>query len=123
MHRNDKSFYFLYIEPSVEDKSDQPLDDIYTESIRYFLDNAKIGGSHGYSNLKCQGDHFTEGAAFLGCHKNCDGERSDNHDYLLENGFITNSLCVHYVRWFRKSITGENLQKLKVLKELYETKK
>lgn len=123
MHRNDESNYFLYIEPPIEDKSTDPADDIYTRSVQHFLDRAKVGVSTRYDDLKCLNGDFYENDGYRGFHTNCDGTYSSNHDYLLENGFITNSLCVHYVRWFRKSITGENLKKLEILKELYETKK
>jgi len=122
MHRNDNSNYFLYIEPSLQEKSLEPVNDIYTEAIEYFF-NKSTRGCGWFSNLKSNGvDDFTVGFAYKGCHSCSDGEQSSNVDYLLENGYITNSLCVHYVRWFRNSITGFNLEKLEILKKLYENK-
>lgn len=118
MQRNDTSNYFLYIEPLIEEKSTEPIDDIYTESIKWAFDNSK-GGVAPYSNLTDVGNFFDETQSWRGWHQNCDNERSDCRDYLLPNGYITNSLCVHYVRWFRNSIQGYNLEKLETIKTLY----
>lgn len=125
MHRNDNSNYFLYIEPSLEEKSSEPIDDIYTHAVQYFFDRSTSGAAAGYSNLESKGDQseFNAGSGYRGFHENCDDIWSSNQDYLFPNGFITNSLCIHYVRWFRNSITGFNLEKLEILKNLYETSK
>jgi hypothetical protein len=87
MHRNDNSNYFLYIEPSLQEKSLEPVNDIYTEAIEYFF-NKSTRGCGWFSNLKSNGvDDFTVGFAYKGCHSCSDGEQSSNVDYLLENGF------------------------------------
>lgn len=120
MHRNDSTNYFLYIEPNLVEKSEFPIDDEYTKAIEYFFKRSKSGGAN-YSKLDDLGT-FDEGNGWRGFHMNCDDERSDNHDYLLENGYITNSLCVYYVCWFRQAITGHNLEKLENLRSLYVQK-
>lgn len=120
MHRNDNSNYFLYIEPSLEEKSSEPIDDVYTEAVQWALSNSLVG-LFGSGTLNDRGDakYFSVGNGWRGCHINCDGERSTNHDYLLDIGFITNSLCDHYTRWFRTAVDGPNLAKLEKLKNLY----
>lgn len=121
MHRNDNSNYFLYIEPTIEEKSLEPINDIYTKVVQYFFDNATLGVISAYDNLSSNGDviDFRANAGYKGFHRNCDGTHSSNCDFLFSNGYITNSLCVHYVRWFRGAITGANLIKLENLKDLY----
>lgn len=118
MHRNDTSNYFLYIEPTLDQKSPDPINDIYTEAVEKFFKTA-VSGTAYYHVLRDTGTEFSEGNGWRGIHCNCDGEVSSNQDYLLGNGYITNSLCVHYVRWFRSAIDGENFKKLEILKKLY----
>lgn len=118
MHRNDNSNYFLYIEPSIEEKSHNPIDDVYTEAMQWAFDNS-VSGAAEYSDLTDLGMDFQIGNGWRGVHSNCDGEKSSSRDFLLPNKYITNSLCVHYVRWFRNSIVGYNLQKLETIKNLY----
>jgi len=118
MHRNDDSNYFLYIEPSIKEKSIEPIDDVYTEAIQWAFDAAESGSAY-YSNLNDRGHAFSIGCGWRGIHQNCDDAYSSSNDYRLSNGYITNSLCVHYVRWFRNSIQGHNLEKLETIKNLY----
>lgn len=127
MHRNDDSNYFLYIEPILEEKSIIPIYDDYTSAVSWAFIESTPGAIYGYSDLDSNGDRrdFHIDASWRGVHENCDGHRSTNHDYLLKNGYITNSLCVHYVTWFRTSIIGHNLEKLEKLKlwwSLYHTR-
>lgn len=125
MHRNDNSNYFLYIEPKIEEKSADPVNDVYTEAVQWFFDNSESGTIYGYSNLNDLGnsEDFSIGNGWRGWHVNCDGEESSNRDYLFSNGLITNFLCVHYTRWFRNSIVGPNLEKLEILKDLFLSSK
>lgn len=122
MHRNDNSNYFLYIEPDPSTRSVEPLMDEYTKAVQYFFDESKSGCCN-YSNLNDLGLDFYVGGGYRGMHTAPDGIRSTSCDYQLSNGFITNSLCVYYTQHYRSSIDGENLKKLEILKELYETKK
>lgn len=113
MHRADSSNYFLFIEPEASEKAKQPVKDELTASLEAALSQAKQGVSD-YSNLQSKGD-FTEGGGYRGMHFAEDGETSDVHDYLLPNGFITNSLCVHYAQYYRDVIPATELRKLKKL--------
>lgn len=122
MHRNDSSNYFLYIEPDPSTRSIEPLMDEYTKAVQYFF-YISTRGTADYDNLNDNGTTFHVGSGYRGSHTNKDGSNSSNCDYQLTNGFITNSLCVYYTQHYRSSIDGENLKKLEILKELYETKK
>lgn len=47
---------------------------------------------------------------FMGVHQcNC-GATSTSHDYVLPNGMITNSLCIHYLALHRETISSEQLE-------------
>ena len=133
MHREDNSKYLLYIEPKANEKLTNPIDDELTQLMEMALSKAKIGGAR-YSNLDDLGDghdiiwrettqrvpSFMEGAGFMGMHTTECGEWSDNHDYLLENGMITNSLATFYLRWYRNSIPESEIKKLEQLKKYYK---
>lgn len=119
MHRDDKSKYLLFIEPELKDKSAEPIDDEWTELMQKALNQSTPGGS-GYSEVNCSGAfHVGNEFWFRGSHTNCDGVRSDCKDFLLQNGLITNSLCVHYLRYFRNNIGNNDWDKLRDLKEYY----
>jgi hypothetical protein len=117
MHRNDKSIFLLYIEPSKEEKLKTPIDDELTHLMEIAFSEAKAGSAN-YSSIGKK-EIFKEGG-WRGWHTTDCGEKSDNHDYLLKNGLITNSLCVFYVRWYRNSISENDWNKLKMLGSYYE---
>jgi hypothetical protein len=120
MHRSDNSDYFLYIEPDARKRADTPVDDDLTQSLQLALSEATKGTAK-YSDLKSKGD-FTPDASWRGMHFAEDGEISDVSDFLLPNGFITNSLCVHYARYFRSEIPKTELKKLEALHEFMSTR-
>ena len=122
MHRTeDDSKYLLYIEPKAEYKAAEPVNDKLTELITNALMKSKKGASH-YSDKNDNG-FFIEGSAFRGFHMTECCEQSTNCDYLLENGMITNSLCVFYLQWYRTSIPKSEMKKLNELFNFYENKK
>lgn len=100
MHREDNSKYLLYIEPKKEEKSKIPIDD----------------------HLKNNMGRFRSGSGFKGFHTTDCGEKSTGHDYLLENGMITNSLSIFYLKWYRQSIPQSEMEKLNQLVKFYEEK-
>jgi len=119
MNRIDNSEFLLYIEPRREDKSDNPINDEITEVMKLALSEAKIGTAN-YSAIR-KDAHFSSGG-WRGIHT-CDcGERSDNHDYLLKNGMIVNSLCVFYLQYYRSSIPISEMDKVMGLVSFYQNK-
>jgi hypothetical protein len=133
MHRNDTSKYLLYIEPKASEKLQNPIEDELTQLMEMALSKAKRGGAN-YSDLEDMGDgytwtnnkgelkkvpSFTEDTAWRGTHRTECGEGSSNCDFLLENGMITNSLAPFYLRWYRYSISENDMRKLEELKKFY----
>ena len=117
VHRADKSKYFLFIEPDASKKSAKPVDDALTESLQAAMAQA-VKGTSAVDNLRDdKGDTFHAGNGYRGMHFAADGLVSDVNDYLLPNGFITNSLCVHYVRFYRDELPKTEMQKLRALHE------
>lgn len=113
MHREDNSRFVLYIEPRKEEKLTEPVDDELTRKLKKAFAQA-IEGSANYSRVG-EPERFSEGNGYRGWHNAEPGVNSDNHDYLLPNGLITNSLCIHYVRWYRNSIPACDMLKLQTL--------
>lgn len=132
MIRDDKSLYLLFIEPRSSEKLLNPIDDELTQVMELALSKAKKGTSN-YSDLDDMGHgietfmngqdfilpSFHENSAYRGVHRTHCGELSDCVDYLLENGMITNSLAAFYVRWYRNSISQNDMNKLLELKKFY----
>lgn len=123
MHREDNSLYLLYIEPKIEEKLQEPIEDELVQLMELALSKAKKGTSI-YSNKENNGlidgkPAFRVESAFKGTHITECGERSSNCDYLLENYMITNSLAPFYLRWYRNSIPKSEMIKLKKLQDFY----
>jgi len=118
MHREDNSRFLLYIEPKKEEKLSEPIKDELVKIVEKAIANSKSGTAN-YSDLDNDGGKFREGSAYKGTHSTECGERSDNEDYLLPNGMITNSLAPFYLRWYRDSIPATEMKKLEALKEYY----
>lgn len=114
MHREDNSLYLLYIEP--KNYNSHGLSDEWTKLMNevFNLPETKEGIAS-YSNLESNG-HFILGAGYKGSHYT-QGVSSTNHDYLLFNGMITNSLCTHYLSHYRDEIPQTEWIKLNKLKE------
>ena len=135
MHREDNSKYLLYIEPKMEDKLKQPIEDDLTKLMEEALSKSKEGTSH-YSKLDDMGDgykytyngitndipSFSTGRGFRGVHRTECGERSASCDFLLENGMITNSLAPFYLKWYRYSIPESEMKKVIELQNFYKEK-
>jgi hypothetical protein len=118
MHRSDKSKYLLYIEPMKEEKSLEPVNDIYTEVMENALLHAPSGTS-AYGNSKDYNTFMLNGA-FKGIHMTDCGETSTNRDYLLKSGHITNSLAAFYLRWYRNSIPETEMIKMAEVIKAYQ---
>ncbi len=118
MHREDNSKYLLYIEPVASEKLKDPINDDLTKLMEMALSRAKVGGAQ-YSDLSDIEGKFRVGSGWRGCHT-CNGERSTNHDYLLENGMITNSLAPFYLKWCRFSIPETEMKKVLELQDFYK---
>ena len=76
----------------------------------------------GKSNFKEPGvpePIFKVGNKHRGTHKTCDGIISDQYDYQLKNGLITNCLCVYYLMWYRLAICKQDWDKIKDLQRFY----
>lgn len=120
MHRNDKSNFLLYIEPSIEDKLIRPIDDELIDLMELAFSKSQVGSAN-YSGINDE-ESFHMESGWSGSHQTLCGENSSNHDYLLENGMIVNSLCCFYVKWYRNSIHENDWEKLKKLSEFYNIK-
>ncbi len=118
MKRDDNSKFLLYIEPENSEKSEQPIDDDLTKLIEFALNNS-ITGAANYSELNGEPLHRKEGG-WRGCHTVDCGKCSTNHDYLLENGLITNSLAVFYISNYRSSIKRNDWLKIEDLIDFYQ---
>ena len=118
MHREDNSLYLLYIEPTKDQKSQEPVEDEFSTLMEVALRESESGDAS-YSSLDDQGS-IRLGGAWKGCHTTDCGERSSNKDYQLKNGMITNSLAPFYLRWYRDAIPEIELKKLQQLKKYYD---
>lgn len=117
MIRDDKSKFLLFMEP-VNPKSVEPINDDLTEILKYALTKAIVGVANYSQNYEIE--NFSKGGGWRGWHCCSCGEPGGNHEYLLENGFITNQLCIHYVQYHREEICENDWIKLKSLTEFYE---
>jgi hypothetical protein len=100
----------LYIEPK-NCKSEPIIDELTIKmfnAIKEAIDEDHIGTL----NSK---NRFTIGIMTMGHHQCVCGAISSGADYLLNNGLITNYLCVHYVAYHRDEISEEELDKVKNL--------
>jgi hypothetical protein len=121
MHREDDSKYLLFIEPKIEQKSKEPIDDQWTQMLSAECANAILGTSS-YNDINDTGS-FTPGNKYDGVHTTDCGEVGLNQDLLLSNGMITHSLAVFYIRWYRDAIPAGEWKKLKHLAQAHEAKK
>lgn len=87
----------LFIEPK-RAKSNEPVLDYLTELVENAFKLAKPCGPY-----------------WKGVHTCVCGEHSTNHNYLLPNGWQTNSLAVHYMKYHRSEIPKQEIQKVQKL--------
>lgn len=119
MHREDNSRFLLYIEPNAELKSVEPVDDELSIVMSEALRLSKSGTG---SYRSKEHEVFQESHGYKGFHRTECGMVSSNKDYLLENGMITNSLCVYYLRYYREAIPKSEMDKVYKLVEFYKNK-
>lgn len=124
MVRDDKTKFLLFMEPTIEQKAQRPLNDEVTMIMRAACSEAKLGTSN-YDVPMSTEVEFNEGKKYWpmlgipGVHTCCDGVQSTNYDLLLPGGFLTNTLCVHYLMYFREQITLNDWNKIKEIQRLY----
>jgi len=108
----------LYIHP--REPPTEPIEDELTDLLK----------QHFYSSID-QGivnnkGEFDPGNGYMGVHT-CTGciceplmcsVESDAQEYLMANGMITNSLCIHYVQCHRHEIPDSEMTKLLALKPI-----
>lgn len=93
----------LYIEPQGQRSTEPVIDELTKKMTAAFKDYKTGSGSQG---------QFMEDVMTMG-HQTCAcGAQSTNVDYLLPNGFITNSLCIHYLAWHRNEVPQVELDKI-----------
>lgn len=90
-------FGLLYIEPATK-AEDTPVIDELTRKMTAAFRSA---------------EPFPYG--FAGVHDCICGALSCAHDYVLPNGLITNSLCIHYLAFHRGAIPLEEIRKVQDL--------
>ncbi len=117
MNRIDNSRFLLFIEPSEIEKSKTPVNDELTKTMQLALNEATEGISN-YSEMNKK-ETFRYGPGYKGFHTTDCGKLSNNHDYLLKNGMITNSLAVFYLQYYRNSIPESEMNKVKELVSFY----
>jgi hypothetical protein len=86
--------HILFIHPKNR-KPSTPINDEVTKTIEYLFSNATEYGSR-----------------FRGFHMCICGKHSDNVNYMLPNGMVTNSLCIHYIRDHRDEVPQKDIDKL-----------
>lgn len=118
MERIDNSKFLLYIEPNSKYKSEIPVNDELTGIMTLALSEAQFGCSN-YNRVNAK-ETFMGKYGYKGIHITDCGKCSDNYDYLLKNGMITNSLCVFYLQYYREVIPQSELDKVKNLLNYYK---
>ena len=111
--------FLLFIEPSSDQKSKEPVNDKITETVKFAMTKAVAGASnYGKENEQ---PYFSTGDRWRGFHVTDCGETSTNQEYLLENKMVTNSLSVFYLQWYRDAIPPEEMEKVNKLVNFYRT--
>jgi hypothetical protein len=98
-------------------KPTDPIEDYLSGFMQFAFDEA-ISGTSNYSNPN-EKETFHENNSFRGVHSCSCGEHGGSRDYLLKNGMITNSLCIHYIKCHRNEICENDYLKIKELMKFY----
>ena len=106
MQRDDPP-YLLYIEP-IGPASPTPVIDDLTMKMTAALQHGAPGIMWGARK------EFVEGS-YHGFHEWSCGAMSEAHDYKITGGFVTNSLCVHYLAHHRDEVPPSELEKVATL--------
>ncbi len=101
--------YLLMIEFNEWSRPSEPIEDELTEKIKYIYERTVMPEPErryrGYHSVKLtddtDGEHVIQRSVM-----------SDNADHYLPNGVITHSMCVYYVRCFRKHIPESEIKKI-----------
>lgn len=106
----------LYINPTIEQKSSEPVEDFYTQVMEELLSGLNRDYQpmkYAVAGVEAGAGEYDEGGAYRGWHTSCDGTHSTNQDYFFEKGcnpvWMTNSLAPHYLRWFRSAVPDSDL--------------
>lgn len=106
---HDNEDVMLFIEPK-QNKSDTPVLDELTIKMFNAFKNYQEEGVY-------TGGNFVTIIRTMGYHQCKCGKFSSDHDYKLNNGKITNYLCVHYMAYHRDEVPEVELNKVKELDE------
>lgn len=94
--------YVMMIEPDKDgEKAETPIEDNLSLAMEELLDMCDHRGRY-------RGRHTT----------NCN-EHSDNRDWILPGGQVTNSLAAYYMKYYRPFIPQSEINKVKTLIETY----
>lgn len=107
---------FLYVyarrqgEEEVDDELTTQMEEIFAEEkinrgVKGFPPNTKQFRIR-WGNIT----PFDEGVGFMGIHMCICGAKSTSNDYLIFGRYVTNSLCVHYLRYHRSECTEADLK-------------
>jgi hypothetical protein len=96
----------LFIEPTQPELATPVIDNL-TRRMAAALQRSRSG--------TWQGDRFDVGNGWRGWHTCSCGAMSGNHDLLLANGMVTNSLAVHYLAKHRLEVPQAELRKVLTL--------
>lgn len=124
MQRDDKTKFLLFVQPTIDQKAQRPINDEFAILLRAAVADAKMGTSNVHEPMQTE-VIFKEGKTYWqilgipGVHTCCDGVQSANYDLLLPGGYLTNTLCVHYMMFFRDCITKNDWDKIRDLQRIY----
>jgi hypothetical protein len=118
----------LFIEPK-NDASKTGIRDNYTLEMEKILKQVMEEAKSGYDNelgWSKNGKYgsvskdgvFTPNISYMGVHTCICGVKSHSRDYLLPNGYVTNSLAVHYLEFHRAEIPEEEFDKIRKLLQM-----
>ena len=97
----------LYIEPQQQPLA-EPIIDELTWKMAAALNHCVATGTYGSGQ-------FCKNNRFRGWHTCSCGACSDNVDYLIPNGEVTNSLAVHYLAYHRHEVPSQQLERVRKL--------
>jgi hypothetical protein len=97
----------LYIEPQQQSLA-EPIIDELTWKMAAALNHCVATGTY-------QPGQFCKNNRFRGWHTCSCGACSDNVDYLLPGGEVTNSLAVHYLAYHRHEVPLQQLERVRKL--------
>lgn len=109
----DNPKVLLFIEPTKPASTDPILDNLTYKllwAVRNFEKTGHITDQGDFLNIITMGIHHCTGC----CDKSIS---SHSYDLLLKNGFMTNTLAVHYIAFHRDEISTQELDKISLLED------